>query len=119
MKSQKHTKWKAEYQDAANVKIEKIVTLIYVTVDDEEDNQENDVPDNNWNKWARKTDTRRKYASSMFIDIVLSVESQYIKTSKQIWWIKFEKFWKLISNQKLLWVLKQRRLLLISERFWN
>ena len=73
---------KSEYRSAADVKVEKIVTLINMTVDNKEGKWENNAIDDNWKKWTRKTDTRRKYASLIFIDIALFVESQYIKISK-------------------------------------
>ena len=86
---------KSEYRNVADVKVKEIVTLINVTVDDKENEWKNDVIDNNWEKWTCKTDTRKKCASSMFTDIALFVDSQYIKTSKQIWWTKLKKFWKI------------------------
>ena len=75
---------KNEYQNAADVKVEKIVISINIIINDEEDEWENDATDNIWEKWTRKTDTKRKCASSMYTDIVLFVESQYIKILKQI-----------------------------------
>ena len=56
---------KSEYQKIANVKIKEIVTSINIIVDNEKNEWESDVIDNNWKKWARKTNTRRRCASSM------------------------------------------------------
>ena len=75
---------KSEYRNAADVKIEKIFTSINIIVDDEESEWENDATDDIWKKWARKTDTKRRCVNLIFTDIVLFVESQYIKISKQI-----------------------------------
>ena len=76
---------KSGYRNAADVKIKKIITSINVIVDDERNEWENNMIDDIWEKWARKTNMRRRCASSMFIDIALFVESQYIKILKQIW----------------------------------
>ena len=91
---------KSEYWDAADVKVKEIVMSINITVDDEENEWENDAIDNIWEKWARKTDTKRKCASLILIDIALFVESQYIKISKQIGWTKFKKSWKINLESK-------------------
>ena len=71
----KANEMKNEYRDVVNVKIKKIITSIDIIVDDKEDKWENNVTDDNWKKWARKTDTKRRYTSSMFIDITLFVKS--------------------------------------------
>ena len=85
---------KSEYWNAADVKIKKIVTSINMIVDNGKNKWENDAIDDNWEKWIRKLNTKRRCVSSMLINIALFVESQYIKISKQIWWTKFKKFWK-------------------------
>ena len=85
---------KSEYRSAADVTIEKIVTSINMIVNDERNEWENDTTDDIWKKWARKTDMKRRCASSILINTALFVKSQYIKISKQIWWTRFEKFWK-------------------------
>ena len=66
---------KSEYRNTVNVKIKKIVMSINVTADDEKSEWENNITDDIWEKWARKTDTKRKCISSMFTDITLFVES--------------------------------------------
>ena len=66
---------KSEYRNVADVRVKEIIILINVIVDDEKDEWENDVINDIWKKRARKTDTRRRYASSMLIDIILFIES--------------------------------------------
>ena len=82
MKSQKQTKWKANIETYANVKIKEIITSINVIVDDEKNEWKDDTINDIWEKWARKTDTKRRCATSIFVDIALFVESQYIKILK-------------------------------------
>ena len=91
---------KSEYQNAADLKIKKILTTINITIDDEKNKWENDTIDDIWKKWACKTNTKRKCVSSMLINIILFVESQYVKISKQIWWARFKKFWKINLESK-------------------
>ena len=91
---------KNEYRNAADVKVKEIITSINIIVNDKENEWENDATDDIWKKRARKTDTERRCVSSMFIDIALFVESQYIKISKQIWWTNFEKSWKINLESK-------------------
>ena len=76
---------KNEYRDVADVKIKKIVISINVIIDNKKNEWKDDATDDNWEKWTRKIDIRRRCASSMLINIILFVESQYIKISKQIW----------------------------------
>ena len=83
---------KSGYRNVVNIKIKEVITSINVIADNEENEWENNVTNNNWEKGARKTDTKRRYVSSMLINIIFFVESQYIKISKQIWWTEFEKF---------------------------
>ena len=107
---------KSGYRDAINIKIKEIVTSIDMIVNNEKNEWKNDAVDDIWEKWARKTNTKRRCASSMFFDLTLFVESQYIKTSKQFDKQDLKSF-RLVWSQKLLWILKQRRLLLISKQF--
>ena len=74
---------KNEYRSAADVKVKEIVTSINIIVDNKEDEYKNDAIDDIWEKWARKTDTEKRCGNSIFIDIILFVESQFIKISKQ------------------------------------
>ena len=66
---------KSEYRNATDAKVKKIVTSINMTVNNEKNKWENDATNDNWKKWARKTDIRRKYESSIFTDITLFVKS--------------------------------------------
>ena len=75
---------KSECRNAADVRVKEIVTLINMIVNNKEDEWKNDAINDVWEKWARKTNMRRRYVNLIFIDIVLFVESQYIKISKQI-----------------------------------
>ena len=71
----KANEMKNEYWNAVDVRIEKIVTLINMTIDDKENEWENNAIDNNWKEWARKTDMKRRCTSSIFTDIALFVKS--------------------------------------------
>ena len=65
---------KSEYQNVTDVKIKKIIISINLIIDNEENEWENNIIDDNEEKWARKIDMRRRYVSSIFIDIALFVE---------------------------------------------
>ena len=65
---------KNEYRDVADVRIKEIITSINIIVDDRENQWENDAINDNWKKWARKTDTKKRCTSSMFINMILFVK---------------------------------------------